>query len=96
MTSNLAQLSVLVGALLPFLISVLTQVKWSANVKAVIAFAIAIVASALTTWVSGNFDLHNWATSLIAVYLAAQVLYRNLWKPTGATGLVSKLTDTKA
>lgn len=91
--SNLAQWSALVGFVLPILVSVVVQSKWSRAVRTVIGVAASLAASVVTALVESNLSGQTWATSSIWVLTTAMVSYRNIWVPIGAAPWVEKKTN---
>lgn len=76
-----------VGLLLPLLISTITKVEWRSRTKAIAAFCVVLIATAITQIVAGAFvpdekSWRAWASSFLIVFLMTNVSYRALWKPT--------------
>lgn len=83
--SQLAQLSALIGFLLPILIAVVQKSHWSRAVKTVVGAIVCIIVATITAIVHGDVTTwHEWATALIFIFGAALVTYRNVWVPLGA------------
>jgi hypothetical protein len=84
------------GALVPFVVSLITQSHWSAKVRQVLMIAVsAIVATILYLNDNGWYftSAADVLAAVIAVVTAAQTTYHGLWKKSGLTDAVSKLTD---
>ena len=85
---SLAELwAMFVGLLLPLVISTITRVEWRSRTKAIVAFCVVLIATAITQVIAGAFipDVKSWrawASSFLTVFLMTNVSYRALWKPT--------------
>ena len=76
-----------VGLLLPLVISTITRVEWRSRTKAIVAFCVVLIATAITQVIAGAFipDVKSWrawGSSFLIVFLMTNVSYRALWKPT--------------
>lgn len=91
--SNLAQWSALVGFVIPILVAVVVQSKWSRAVRTVIGVAASLVAATVTALVEAKLTAGTWATSSIWVLTTAMVSYRNIWVPLGAAPWVEQKTN---
>jgi len=83
----------IVGALLPTLISVVTQARWSDRVKSIVALVICFIAGGITSYYSGAVDWQDVGRTIMLVTISTMTFYRNFWKPTGAGSNIQKLTD---
>lgn len=81
------------GFLLPLVVSVLTKQEWSSSIKAVAAFVISMVATLgtmiLTGDLSGDFDV---STKMLQVFALTIPFYYGFWKPIGATEAIHDRT----
>lgn len=82
-----------VGAILPALISVITQARWSSRVKSIVALCICGLAGAGTSYYAGDLTVGNIGRSIMLVVIAAQTAYRAFWSPTGASKAIQGATD---
>lgn len=94
MATHLAQISALVGVLLPLLVAIIQQENWSAHVRTLIGVICIIVATTVTAWAEGKLNLHDWATSLITIFTLTQVSYHTLWKTTGVAPAIEHATSS--
>ena len=92
LTSTLTQIAILVGFLLPHLISVITQTHWNSGLKSLVAFSICILAAVLTVWAKGTLNLHDLVGTATVVYLMARSSYAGLWKPLGVSDSIEAST----
>ena len=91
--------SVVVGALLPLVISLVKNQSWSKQSKRVVALVASVVAAVLTVGASEGWsaldltDSANWATlaaSFGLVYTLAQTTYSGFWEGTGPDAAATK------
>lgn len=85
--TNPEMYAVLVGFVLPPLLSIIMQWKWSSGTKAVVAFVACLVAGAGTAYFSGQIG-RDVLTDILIVFVTAKTTYEALWKPTGVTGAI--------
>lgn len=91
--SNLAQWSALVGFLVPILVAVIQQPRFSRPVRTVIGIVMAVAAAVVTAAVEGKLTWNTWATSVIFVVASAFTTYRNVWVPIGAADWIEAKTS---
>lgn len=84
--------SLVVGLLLPPILAVVQQPHWSSRVRAVVAFALAIVVGALTAYFAGDLNGKSLTTASLLVLVTAATTYKNLWKPTGVADAIESRT----
>lgn len=94
--TTLAQLSALVGALMPILIAIVIQYHWSRPVKTVVGLACSFIASILTPAIYTTLTWHTWGTSAVAILLASLATYTAVWVPLGARKFEYKTTIDKS
>jgi hypothetical protein len=82
-----------VGFLLPQAIALLNQVKWTARVKSIVAFAACVIAAGITTVAAGDFDATNLILSATTVFAVARTSYAGLWRPTGLAPAIEEATS---
>jgi hypothetical protein len=85
-----------VGVLSPVVISMLTQSKWSARTKSLVALAFYVVAAAVTAYFSGVFNTSGIVTAIMVVFLSGHAAFSAGWKPTGAIAKVEAATSIPA
>lgn len=93
MSSSLAQISGLVGFLLPLLIAVIQREHWSQQVRTIVGVAACAVAAAVTSYFEGKLNLQDWSTSVLVIFTLTKTSYLAVWKPTGVTQKVEKKTS---
>jgi len=97
----LKQLAELIGggAVLPLVVSLVTKSHWSAKVKQAVLIGFSALVAVLA-YLGANGWQFTSATDVLAAFLvvfaAAQTAYHAVWKQSGITKSVSKLTDSKA
>jgi hypothetical protein len=89
-----ASWAALIGAVLPILIAIVQQPRWSSQVRQVIAVGVAALGGVGTVLASGNFDAQNWLVTLVAVIGAAQASYALIFKPSGVAAKIEEKTST--
>jgi hypothetical protein len=92
LTSSLVQLALLIGFLLPHIISLVNQQHWSPGLKSIVAFGVCVVAAIVTVWAKGTLDLHHLSATLGIIYLMARSSYAGLWKPLGVSDAIEAST----
>lgn len=91
--SNLAQWSALVAFFVPLVVAALNQSRWSAPVKAVVFFAVSLVAAAGTAYFQGDLTGKRFLDAALIVVAAGAAFYHGFWRPTGVTDAVEQSTD---
>jgi hypothetical protein len=92
---HLANLSGIVGLLLPLLVAVIQQLHWKESYRAAVGFLSCMVAAFITTWVEGKLNTKDLLSSFFVVFTVAQVSYSHFWKKLGATQAIEKVTPPK-
>lgn len=80
--------SIITGIIIPFVLPLLMQTKWSSKTKALITFAVAIIAGVVNAFISGN------STDIAVVLMSVVAVYQSLNK-TGVFNTISEATDFK-
>lgn len=93
MVSNLTQWSALVGFALPWLVAVIKQEKWRSSIKTALGVAACAIAAAVTAYFEGKFNLRDWTTSVITIFLMTKTSYLAVWKPTGVDSAITNVTS---
>jgi len=93
-------LNIVVSALLPLLVGVLTKASWNRNLKAVLLLALAAISAGVTDLITAG-TLEGWKLLLeqTAVnWLIAVAVHFHLWKPTGVADQLATIgvTDSPA
>lgn len=84
---DIEMIDVLVGTVLPALISLVMQGTWSKPVRNVVSATLCVVAGVLVAWGKGELDPANALASVVAVYLAATTVYHKLGDKLGLPAL---------
>lgn len=87
-------LTFVLGSLVPLLTAVLTKVRASSGVKAIVNVLLSVVTGTASYWLlhDGKSTLVGLATAAITAYLASGVTYEHLWKPTNVAPSLHKNT----
>lgn len=93
-------LNIVVSALLPLLVGLLTKASWNGTLKAVLLLALAAVSAGVTDLITAG-TLEGWKLILEQTainWLIAVAVHFHVWKPTGVAADVAKLgiADTQA
>jgi|SRR5687768_10675018 len=89
--------ALLVGALLPPLISIIQQPRWPDWFRAVVTVVTCVVAAAVELWLVGNFELGDKLVhSILLTLVAAWAAYGRFWKPTGIAQTIEDKTAVGA
>lgn len=82
--SQLVMWNLIVAFLLPHVIAVIQQPKFSETLRAVIAAVVSIIGGGLTAYFNDDFgNWHDVVGSILIVLVGAITFYENLWKNTG-------------
>ncbi len=93
--SNLTQWSAIVAFFVPLVVAVLNQEKWSAQVKAIVFFAVSLVAAGGTAYFQGDLTGKRWLDSALVVVAAGAAYYHGFWKPTDVAPTIEKSTSAQ-
>jgi hypothetical protein len=91
--SNLVQWSAIVAFVIPLVLAFLVQSKWSARVKAIVFFAVSVVAAGGTAYFQGDLTGKRWLDSAIVILVAAAAFYHGFWKPAGVAPALEEKTN---
>lgn len=93
MSSNLAQISGLVGFLLPLVVAVIQRQTWSNTFRTIVGVAACAVAAVITAWAESKLNLHNFATSALVIFTLTKTSYLAVWKPSGVAPVIEEKTS---
>ena len=82
-----------VGFFSPPVISTIQQSRWSARTQSLVAFGFYLVVAAVTAYVLGLFAIGDVFRLALLVFLAAGTSYKTLWKPTGISPAIERVTS---
>lgn len=91
--NDLTMWSLLVGTLLPLVVSVVQQPRWPDWLRALVTVAICIAVGAGTAFLEGNLTGRTWLSSALVVLVAALATYKGFWKQTGVTDKIESQTS---
>src|SRR5512141_3096611 len=94
--SNLVWISGVIGFLLPLVISLLNQTKWSSKLKSSVAFTCCVIAALITTWIKGDLNFTDIVGSAGVIFTVAQASYLGLWRPTNVAPTIEAATSAPA
>lgn len=81
----------LAGFVVPFIVSYLKNMNWSAQVKQVVSVAVCLVVAVGVTAIDNGVDLGNWKDLILnlgVIFTVAQVFYQQYF---GGTAVNAKL-----
>lgn len=91
--SNLTQWSAIVAFFVPLVTAFLVQSKWSSRVKAVVFFAVSLVAAGGTAYFQGELTGKRFLDSALVIVAAAAAYYHGFWKPTAIAPTIEEQTN---
>jgi hypothetical protein len=91
--SNLVQWSAIVAFFIPILLSLLNQAKFSKELKAVIFFAVSLVAAGGTAYFQGDLTGRRWLDSALVIVPAAAAFYHGFWKPSSIAPKLEEISN---
>jgi hypothetical protein len=94
-TISLIQLSALVGAVLPVVVAIGKQDRFSRPANTLVAVAVALAATLVTVAARGRLSAGNVAVSFTVTYISAVAFHHGLWKPTGVAARVQTRTSVR-
>jgi hypothetical protein len=85
------------GPLLPLIISIINQPKWSDGLRAIVAGIVAAIAGAAVAWhaglFAGGFAGVFTAANAVVLFRLASSFYKHFWKPTGVSPAIEHATS---
>lgn len=91
--SNLVMWNLILGFVIPNLVAVLQQPRWSSSRRAVVTLLVCIVGGVGTAYFNGQFNLGDIVGSILVTAVAAITFYKNFWKPTGIAPAIENATS---
>ena len=83
--TNINMWTVVVGAVLPLLISAANRLPVP---NYMIAFTLCVAAAFGDVYFSGRLNPSDWATSLLTIFFTVVTTYQAFWKPSGITNKI--------
>ena len=95
---DLTAWGILVGMAAPLVIAIVQRPGWSNTSRVVVSVLFCAVAGGVTAVLDGTISgvpvtFSGVVQTAVAVILAAQVAYRNWWKPMGTTDVIEAATS---
>lgn len=84
------------AVVLPPAIAVVNQLRWSAQLKGIIALLVCALYALVVTWIRGPLDFHDWRNTLLGVAAAAFAAHHLWWRPSGIVPSIEAATSTGA
>jgi hypothetical protein len=85
--------SLLVGFLLPPVLAIVMQARFSQQVRAAIAFVACVIAGAGVAYFQGDLTGKRFVSAALIVLTTGLATYRNFWKPTGVAPTIEAATN---
>lgn len=93
--ANVAQWTILVAFVQPFVLNFILQSGWSDKVQTLVALAFSVVSGGLTAYFTGALHGLDTVGVILAVFGAGIAFYKGFWKNV-APNMKSKLDFAKA
>lgn len=91
--SNLEMWALVVGFLLPPLLSIIMQSGWSQQLQAVVAFVACAIAGAGTAYFQGDLTGRRFIEAGLVILVTTIATYKGFWKPTNVSPTIEKATS---
>ena len=94
--TNAAAAALIIGALMPFLVTFLKQAGWPKWANMIVTILACGLAGAVTVWATGGFDnfaVGNLLIIIAAVFVASQACYAAYWKNTPTEAAIDVKTS---
>lgn len=74
--------SLVSGSLVPLVLAVIQQPKWSDQIRSLVTFAFSLLVGFLNVWLNGDLSkAADWTSAILIVLIAAVSTYKGFWKP---------------
>jgi len=90
---NTQTIALLIGALMPFIITLVKQSGLNRWWNLLIAVASCGIAGTLTVWARGELQWGNWLAVVGVVFVASQAVYAAFWKDSGVETKIDELSS---
>ncbi|MFE7072726.1 hypothetical protein ACFU96_21850 [Streptomyces sp. NPDC057620] len=84
------------GFVLPPVIAIVNQPRWSGPVKALFMLLVATVVGLGTAYFNGDFDGKPIVTCMLVAAVVIGTSYHTVWRPSGIAPGIEQATSTKA
>lgn len=82
-----------VAFFLPVILAAVMQLKWSPQVRSIVAFVVCVLVAVAIAYVHGNLDGPDVVQQVLVILTVAQATYVGFWKPSGVTGRIASVTE---
>lgn len=93
--TNIDMYVVVIGVVLPLIISVITKRGWDSRLKGWVYFSLAILASIGHLCFLGEFSIKDFPVTLLKVLFLTTGTYFSIWRPTGVTDYIERNVGLK-
>ncbi|WP_406156997.1 hypothetical protein [Streptomyces canus] len=84
------------GFILPPVIAIINQPRWSGAVKALFMLAVAAVVGLGTAYFNGEFDGKPIVTCMLVAAVVIGTAYHTVWRPSGIAPGIEQATSTNS
>jgi Tfp pilus assembly protein PilO len=84
------------AVVLPPIIAVVNQPRWSGAVKAIFALLVATIVGLGTAYFNGGFNGRTIISCILIAVIVIGTTYHTLWKPSGIAPGIERATSTSA
>lgn len=91
--SNLVMWGLVVGFLVPNLVAVIQQPRFTPPVRATITAVVSVIGGAGTAYFNGLFNPGDIVGSILICGVTAITFYKGFWKPTGIATTIENATS---
>ena len=92
-SSAIDQWTLVLGFLMPLLVSVIVQRHWPRGLKAVVAALTCLTAAVIQLALKNELELSNLGTSVLSILALSITFFKGFWGPIGITGLIESATN---
>jgi hypothetical protein len=85
--------SLIIGALLPNVIAVVNQPRWSTTLRTITMVFICSIAGVITVLLNGGIGGKSLVSSILIMIVAAVTFYREVWSRLGVTQAIENATS---
>lgn len=82
------------GYLLPPVIAIVAQPRWSGAVKGLLMLVVAVLDGLGTSYFNGEFSGKSIVTCMLTAAIAIGVAYHTVWRPSGIAPGIERATST--
>lgn len=82
------------AVVLPPIIAIVNQPRWSGAVKAIFALVVAAIVGLGTAYFNGDFNGRTIVSCILIAVIVIGTTYHTLWKPSGIAPGIERATST--